>query len=109
MEVSEAHHDNLTTKPLLRGVRLPPGQTAEKDLADALDNIVQDANVGPFIGFRLIQRLVKSNPSPAYVGRIAAAFADNRRRARGDLKAGGRPVPPHSRARHDRPAASGDG
>jgi uncharacterized protein (DUF1800 family) len=109
MEVSEAHHDNLTTKPLLRGVRLPPGQSAEKDLADALDNIVQDANVGPFIGFRLIQRLVKSNPSPAYVGRIAAAFADNGRGARGDLKAVVRAVLLDPEARHEGPPAKSDG
>jgi uncharacterized protein (DUF1800 family) len=109
MEVSEAHHDNLTSKPLLRGVRLPAGQTADKDLADALDNIGQDPNVGPFIGLRLIQRLVKSNPSPAYVGRVAAAFANNGRGARGDLKAVLRAVLLDPEARREGPPGTSDG
>ena len=47
----------------------------------------QHPNVGPFIGRQLIQRLVTSNPSPAYVGRVAAAFADNGAGVRGDMKA----------------------
>jgi uncharacterized protein (DUF1800 family) len=86
MRADDTHHDT-DGKLLLRGVRLPAGQSADKDLRDALDNIVQDPNVGPFIGLRLIQRLVKSNPSPAYVARVADAFADNGSRVRGDLKA----------------------
>ena len=44
------------------------------DLNRALDVIAGHANVGPFIGRQLIQRLVKSNPSAAYVGRVAQAF-----------------------------------
>src|SRR5260370_17124534 len=109
MEVSEAHHDNLQKKAVRGGVGFRGGKTAEKDLADALDNIAQDANVGPFIGFRLIQRLVKSNPSPAYLGRIAAAFADNGRGARGDLKAVVRAVLLDPEARHEGPPAQSDG
>ncbi|MGO4778477.1 DUF1800 family protein, partial [Lysobacter sp. 2RAB21] len=57
------------------------------DLAAALDNIFNHPNVGPFIGRQLIQRLVTSNPSPAYVGRVAAAFNDNGQGVRGDLRA----------------------
>jgi uncharacterized protein (DUF1800 family) len=86
MELRPDRHDT-GPKLLLRNVRLPAGQTAQQDLAAAIDNIVQDPNVGPFIGFRLIQRLVKSNPSPAYVARVAAAFANNGSGGRGDLKA----------------------
>jgi uncharacterized protein (DUF1800 family) len=86
MELIEAHH-YPGPKLLLRGTRLPQGQGGTKDLADALDNIVQDPNVGPFIGLRLIQRLVKSNPSPAYVGRVAAAFDNDGQARRGELKA----------------------
>ena len=41
----------------------------------------------PFIGAQLIQRLVASNPSPAYVARVAAVFADDGLGARGNLKA----------------------
>jgi uncharacterized protein (DUF1800 family) len=46
-------------------------------------------NVGPFIGKQLIQHLVTSNPSGAYVGRISAVFADDGTpaHARGNLAA----------------------
>ena len=55
-------------------------------LRDALDTLASHPNVGPFIGKQLIQRLVTSNPSPAYVGAVAAAFADNGSGVRGDMK-----------------------
>ena len=57
------------------------------DLKIALDTLFNHANVGPFIGKQLIQRLVTSNPSPAYVGRVSAAFNDNGAGKRGDMKA----------------------
>ncbi len=75
------------SKKLLSGVTLPGGQTPEKDLNDALDNIFNHANVGPFIGRQLIQRMVTSNPSAAYIQRVAAVFANNGANVRGDLKA----------------------
>ncbi len=53
----------------------------------ALDRLFAHPNVGPFIGRQLIQRLVTSNPSPAYVERVAAAFANNGQGVRGDMKA----------------------
>ena len=53
---------------------IPAGGTAENDLSAALDCIFQQANVAPFVAYRLIQRLVMSSPSPAYVGRVASAF-----------------------------------
>jgi uncharacterized protein (DUF1800 family) len=53
----------------------------------ALDHIFSHANVGPFIGKQLIQRFVTSNPSPAYVSRVAQAFNNNGSGIRGDLKA----------------------
>ena len=53
----------------------------------ALQNIFNHPNVGPFISKQLIERLVSSNPSPDYVGRVAAVFADNGSGVRGDLKA----------------------
>lgn len=74
-------------KKLLNGVELPAGQTGEKDLDDALDNVFNHPNVGPFISIRLIQRLVTSNPSPAYVQRVAEVFNNNGRGERGDLGA----------------------
>ncbi|WP_316413872.1 DUF1800 domain-containing protein [Mesoterricola silvestris] len=57
------------------------------DLKAALDTLANHPNVGPFLATRLIQQLVTSNPTPAYVGRVAAVFNDNGKGARGDLKA----------------------
>ena len=57
------------------------------DVTAAMDNLFNHPNVGPFIAYRLIQRFVTSNPSPGYVGRVAAAFADNGSGVRGDMKA----------------------
>jgi uncharacterized protein (TIGR03437 family) len=53
---------------------IPAGGTAESDLSAAIACICQQSNVAPFISYRLIQRLVLSNPSPAYVGRVASVF-----------------------------------
>jgi hypothetical protein len=83
---NESQHD-AGSKTLLNGVVLPAGQTASKDLNDAINNIFNDPNVGPFIGKQLIQHLVTSNPSPEYVARVAAVFNDNGSGVRGDLKA----------------------
>jgi uncharacterized protein (DUF1800 family) len=66
-------HDR-EAKALLNGVILPAGQDAAADLRNALDNVFAHPNVGPFIGKRLIQHLVTSNPSPAFVGRVAGVF-----------------------------------
>ena len=66
---------------------LPGGQTAQQDLEAALDNIFNHPNVGPFIARQLIQRLVASNPSRAYVARIAAVFNDDGQGHRGNLGA----------------------
>jgi uncharacterized protein (DUF1800 family) len=59
----------------------------EASLQVALDRLFNHPNVGPFIGKQLIQRLVTSNPSPAYVQRVATVFADNGSGVRGDLGA----------------------
>jgi uncharacterized protein (DUF1800 family) len=65
-----------------------PGTVAGPDaLNAALDTIFNHSNVGPFVGRQLIQRLVTSNPSPEYIGRVASAFNDNGSGVRGDLKA----------------------
>ncbi len=86
MQVYPNHHSTLSKK-LLDGVTLPAGQTAQKDLKDALDNIFNHPNVGPFIARQLIQRLVTSNPSPGYVYRVAQKFNNNGQGVRGDMKA----------------------
>lgn len=86
MQAWEMMHET-GTKELLDGKVLPANQTARKDLEDALDTIFNHPNVGPFIGRQLIQRFVTSNPSPAYIGRVAASFNNNGSGVRGDLKA----------------------
>jgi uncharacterized protein (DUF1800 family) len=86
MAVNPANHDN-TEKVLFNGTVLPAGQTPAEDLREALDNIFYHPNVGPFMSKLLIQQLVTSNPTPAYVGRVAAKFNDNGAGIRGDLKA----------------------
>jgi uncharacterized protein (DUF1800 family) len=82
----DSHHDS-GTKLLLNGTTLPAGGTTQADLTAALQNIFNHPNVGPFISKQLIERLVTSNPSPEYVGRVAAVFADTGSGVRGDLKA----------------------
>lgn len=72
------NHDT-GAKTLLNGLNVPActqsnQQCAQSDLRIALDNIFNHANVGPFIGKQLIQHLVTSNPSPAYVARVARVF-----------------------------------
>lgn len=78
---------STASKPLLDGKVLPAGQTAEKDMADALDTLFQHPNVGPFFCRQLIQRLVTSNPSSGYIARVASVFNNNGAGVRGDLKA----------------------
>ncbi len=82
----EAQHDG-NPKALLNGVITPAGQSAEADLKLGLDNIFNHPNVGPFIGKQLIQFLVTSNPSPAYVSRITAVFNNDGKGVRGNMAA----------------------
>ncbi len=86
MQAFPAFHDT-GAKLVLRGAVIPAGQTPQEDLEDALDNVFGHPNVGPFIAKRLIQRLTSSNPSSAYVERVAARFDDNGAGVRGDLAA----------------------
>ncbi|MFY9514265.1 MAG: DUF1800 domain-containing protein, partial [Rubrivivax sp.] len=68
-------------------------------LKTALDTLSAHPNVGPFIGRQLIQRLVTSNPSPAYVTAVSRAFANNGAGVRGDMKAVVKAVLMHPEAR----------
>lgn len=77
-----------TAEKSFLGTTLPGGNDdAIAEVRAALDVIASHPNVGPFIGKQLIQRLVTSNPSPAYVARVASVFNDNGRGERGDLAA----------------------
>jgi uncharacterized protein (DUF1800 family) len=91
MEALDSNHDTQA-KILLSGTTLPAGQTAVQDLNGALDNIFNHPNVGPFISKQLIEHLVTSNPSAAYVKRVADVFASGSFESfgsgkRGDMKA----------------------
>ncbi len=77
-----------TSAKAFLGTTIPAGSTdTGAELRIALDTIFNHSNVGPFIGRQLIQRLVTSNPSPAYIGRVAAVFNNNGAGVRGDLAA----------------------
>lgn len=80
-------------------VVIPAGQTGDEDIAMALQALFQHPNVGPFIARRLIQRLVKSNPTPQYIRDVAEVFNDNGYGVRGDLKAVIRAILLHPEAR----------
>jgi uncharacterized protein (DUF1800 family) len=103
-----AHHET-GTKLLLDGALVPANQTPELDLKAALDAIFNHSNVGPFIGKQLIQHLVTSNPSPAYIARVSAVFADNGHGVRGDLGAVVQAILTDAEARGDQPAAANFG
>lgn len=66
---------------------IPANTNAADSLRLALDHLFNRDNVGPFFAKQMIQRLVTSNPSPTYVGRVAAVFANNGAGRRGDLAA----------------------
>lgn len=81
----EENHD--TDPKNLLGTQIAGGRTTFQDVNSAIDVLFNHPNTGPFISRLLIQRLVTSNPSPAYIGRVAAKFADNGSGIRGDMAA----------------------
>ncbi len=66
---------------------IPAGTNGVQSLKIALDALMAHPNMAPFISRQLIQRLVTSNPSPAYVARVATVFNNNGSNIKGDLKA----------------------
>ena len=103
LQSREINHD--TSAKTLVGVTLPAGQSAAADLAGVLDWLFHHQNTGPFVATRLIRALVKSNPTPAYIARISAVFADNGAGLRGDLRAVVRAILTDAEARDDVPVA----
>ena len=76
------NHD-AGAKTLLNGFSIPacssPNGTAnitcaQSDMATVMTHLSDHPNAGPFISKQLIQHLVTSNPSPAYVERVARVF-----------------------------------
>ncbi|MDT7513509.1 DUF1800 domain-containing protein [Rhodoferax mekongensis] len=83
MKLTASNHSTLEVQFL--GTTIPAGTPGAAALKIALDRLFNHPNTAPFICKQLIQRLVTSNPSAAYVGRVAAVFADNGSGVRGDL------------------------
>ena len=85
MALSAANHTAMASSFL--GASIAAGTDGTAALKIALDTLFNHPNVGPFFGKQMIQRLVTSNPSPAYVARVASAFNANSAGVRGDLAA----------------------
>jgi len=83
MVLTAAQHSTLAVNFL--GVTIPANTDGASALRITMDTLAAHPNVGPFIGRQLIQRLVTSNPSPSYVARVSAAWANNGAGVRGDL------------------------
>ncbi len=76
-----------TLEATFLGTTIPANTEGTAALKTALDTLFNHANVGPFFGRQMIQRLVTSNPSAAYVDRVARVFNNNGSGVRGDLRA----------------------
>lgn len=93
-------------KHIVRGATIAAGTDGNAALDTALDTLFNHPNLGPFLSRQLIQKLVTANPSPGYVYRVAAVFADNGTGVRGDLFATVRAVLLDPEARLPAPASS---
>lgn len=80
------YHDKRS-KVILGNTILPPDQLGTIDIEQTVEILFNHPNVAPFIGRRLIQHLVKSNPSPQYIFRVSSVFNDDGTGTRGNLKA----------------------
>ncbi len=85
MVPDESRHDH-NAKQLLSGQSLPAGRSAQQDLDAVIDNVFNHPSTPPYIVKQLIQFLVTSNPSPAYVKRVVNVFKRNTQGVRGDMK-----------------------
>jgi uncharacterized protein (DUF1800 family) len=74
-EFRDAHDDG--SKKVL-GKTIPAGQTATKDLDSLVEILVTHPNTAPFVSLRMIQGLTTSDPSPAYLERVATVFRDTK-------------------------------
>jgi len=83
---AESDHDG-GAKTFL-GQSIPSGQSAEQELDTALTIIFNHPNLPPFVATQLILKLVTSNPSPAYVGRVSQAFSSGKFNSYGTGKRG---------------------
>ena len=85
MVLNASRHSTLRADFL--GAVVDAGTDGKTSLKIALDTLFNHPNVGPFFGRQMIQRLICSDPSPAYVARVASVFNNNGKGVRGDLAA----------------------
>ena len=86
MRMFEEWHE-ASEKTILGDLVIPANQPGMEDLRQTLDYLFNHPNVGPFLSRQLIQRFVKSNPTPSYIDRVASVFNNNGQGVRGDLSA----------------------
>ena len=82
----DAEHDT-SAKTIFNNVTIPAGQSAQMDLDSLLNALMSQPTMASFVSRQLIQHLVTSNPSPAYIERIAQVFENNGTGVTGDMKA----------------------
>lgn len=96
-----------TTAKSFLGTSVAAGAAQDASVAAVVDAAFNNASTAPFVSKFLIVHLVTPNPTPTYVGRVAAVFANNGSGVRGDLKAVVRAILTDSEARTAPSAASG--
>lgn len=87
VDFDETEHDRGAKSLPNLGITAPAGMNGEAEIRHVIGQLAAHPNVGPFLCRRLIQALVKSNPTPDYVGRAAAVFANDGSGTRGNLGA----------------------
>lgn len=87
MQSFPSHHS--TEEKDFLGVTIPASGNSDPtgDLKIALDTLFNHPNLPPFFSKQLIQHLVTSNPSPAYVNRVASVFQNDGTGVRGNMQA----------------------
>ncbi|MDG2534277.1 DUF1800 family protein [Sphingomonas sp. HITSZ_GF] len=96
-----------TTQKSFLGTSVAAGAAQDASVAAVVDAAFNNPSTAPFVARHMIVHLVTANPSPAYVGRIAAVFADNGSGKRGDMKAVVRAILLDSEARSAPTTTSG--
>jgi uncharacterized protein (DUF1800 family) len=86
MRCLDVEHD-MTHKVLIGDTAFPAGRGCAVEVRDALNLLAAHPNAAPFLSRILIQRFTTSNPSPAYIRRVAQKFRNNGDNESGDLGA----------------------
>ena len=107
MVANAANYD--TAAKTFLGTTVPAGASQATSLDAVIDAVFNNASTAPYVAKFLIQHLVMSNPSPAYIGRISAVFANDGAGVRGNLKAVIRAILTDAEARGDAKTGLSDG